>query len=121
VLERPRAQADGVLHVTGRDVEERDYPLGFDADAGAWSILEGSAEELLTTNNRARIIRYLREYPGAKPADIAEALEIKPDTIRQNLSRMTKDGQVRSNGAGAYRLPPTSTPPDDYQTGIELT
>jgi RecA-family ATPase len=41
VLERSRAQADGVLHVTGRDVEERDYALAFNADIGAWSLLTG--------------------------------------------------------------------------------
>ena len=38
VLERARAQADGILHVTGRDVDETDYALAFDPRAGAWRL-----------------------------------------------------------------------------------
>ena len=45
VLERARGQADGVLHVTGRDVEEADYAMSFDARTGAWTKLDGPATD----------------------------------------------------------------------------
>jgi hypothetical protein len=117
VLERSRAQADGVLHVTGRDVEERDYALAFNADIGAWSLLDGNPEELLMTDNRALIARYIRDYPGSKPADIAEALNLKPDTARQTLSRMARAGQLRAT-AGTYH-PPVDT--CDTQTAMQVS
>ncbi|MGH9283643.1 MAG: AAA family ATPase, partial [Acidimicrobiales bacterium] len=41
VLERARANSNGVLHVTGRDVDETDYALSFDPAAGAWTLLDG--------------------------------------------------------------------------------
>ena len=45
VLKRSRGQADAVLHVTGRDVEEADYALSFHADLGAWQMLDGPAQD----------------------------------------------------------------------------
>ncbi|WP_051341957.1 AAA family ATPase [Pseudonocardia spinosispora] len=101
VLERSRAQADGVLHVTGRDVEETDYALSFDPAIGAWSLMDGPVEEQLLTDGRAMIARYIRDYPGSKPADIAEALKISRDSARQTCKRMADDGQLHAKG-GAY-------------------
>lgn len=108
VLERPRAQANGVLHVTGRDVDETDYALSFNPTAGAWSLLDGPADEYLLQDTRALISRYVREQPGAKPAQIATAVGRKPDTIRQTCTRMATDGQLRTEPGGRYYPPQTS-------------
>jgi hypothetical protein len=102
VLERPRATAHGVLHVTGRDVDETDYPLSFDPAAGAWSLLDGPPEDYLLRDTRALISRYLREHPGAKPAHIATALALAPATVRQACARMATDGQLRTEPGGHY-------------------
>src|SRR5690348_5704856 len=67
VLERARNNADGVLHVTGRDVEEADHALAFDPSCGAWSILDGPAIDHTIGDTRAMILRYLREHPGTQP------------------------------------------------------
>jgi hypothetical protein len=102
VLERARAQADGVLHVTGRDVDETDYALSFDADAGAWTLLDGPAGDYLMQDTRAMIARFVREQPGSRPAQIADALQLKPATVRQTCKRMADDGQIRAATGGAY-------------------
>jgi hypothetical protein len=120
VLERPRAQADGVLHVTGRDVEEVDYALGFDPGIGAWSMLDGPAEEHLMTDSRALIYRYLRDYPGTKPAGIAEALDLPANTVRQTCKRMADAGQLRTTG-GAYYLPTSGDSSDIPGTVTAVT
>jgi hypothetical protein len=117
VLERPRAQADGVLHVTGRDIEETDYALGFNPDIGTWTLHDGPVDELLMTDNRAAIARYVREYPGSKPASIAHALGIVANTARQTCKRMAQDGQLRVEPGGAYH-PPTSS---DTVTAVTLS
>ena len=100
VLERGRGQADGVLHVTGRDVEEADYAMSFDAVSGAWTKLDGPAADYEISNARADILRLLREHGGMKPARIAEALVLNPTTVRQTCKRMADKGQLRTRKTG---------------------
>ncbi len=53
-------------------------------------------------DTRALVSRYVREYPGNKPAQIAEALQLKAATVRQTCKRMADDGQIRAASGGAY-------------------
>jgi hypothetical protein len=108
VLKRTRGQADGVLHVTGRDVEEAEYAMSFDAHTGAWTKLDGAAGDYQMHDTRAEIRRFVRDYPGNKPAAIADALQLNPNTVRQTCTRMAKDGQLRAAPGGTY-YPPEST------------
>ncbi|AGM10142.1 hypothetical protein AORI_7560 [Amycolatopsis keratiniphila] len=105
VLERGRGQADGVLHVTGRDVEEADYAMLFDAQAGAWTKLDGPASDHTVSNTRADILRLLREHGPLKPARIAEALQLVPNTVRQTCKRMQEAGQLQVDREGTYSAP----------------
>ncbi|PXY31683.1 AAA family ATPase [Prauserella muralis] len=107
VLERARGQADGVLHVTGRDVEEADYAMSFDAHAGAWTKLDGPAGDYLMQDTRALVMRFVRDYPGSKPADIAKALDLNPGTVRQTCKRMADKGQLHAAPGGTYHPPDT--------------
>ncbi|WP_435121271.1 AAA family ATPase [Amycolatopsis thermoflava] len=102
VLKRARGQADGVLHVTGRDVEEAEYAMSFDATSGAWTKLDGPAADYQMHDTRAQIKRFVRDYPGQKPAAIADALQLNPNTVRQTCTRMAKDGQLRAAPGGTY-------------------
>lgn len=108
VLKRGRAEADGVLHITGRDVTENDYAMRFDADKGAWNLLDGPAEKHLMNNTRAMIARFVDEFPGRKPKEIADALQLKENTVRQSCIRMAQDGQLHAGSGGAYHPPKTS-------------
>lgn len=107
VLKRGRAQADAVLHVTGRDVEEAERAMSFDADTGTWRLLDGDAEDYQMQDTRALIVRFVREFPGAKPKDIAEALELNSNTVRKTCLRMAEDGQLRGEPGGTYYPPRT--------------
>lgn len=113
VLQRSRGQADGVLHVTGRDVEENDYAMSFDARSGAWTKLDGPAADYEMGDTRSLIARLVREYPGSKPADIAKALDIEPANVRKTLTRMADKGQVRASPSGAYYPPDHDDSPSD--------
>lgn len=106
VLKRSRGQADGVLHVTGRDVDEAEYALRFYAEAGAWQLLEGPAAEHTIGDTRATILRYVRANPGAKPKQIAEGTGLQSDLVRQTCSRMANDVQLIRK-AGGYVVPGT--------------
>jgi hypothetical protein len=105
VLERGRGQADGVLHVTGRDVEEADYAMSFDAHSGAWTKLDGPAADYAMGDTRADIVRLLRNHGPLKPNAIAAALDAKADTIRKTCTRMAGDGQLHVAPGGTYSVP----------------
>ncbi|MEV4871607.1 AAA family ATPase [Streptomyces syringium] len=103
VLKRARGQADGILHVTGRDVDEAEYALSFQPASGAWHLLDGPASDHTIGDTRAAVLRYLRANPGARPKDIADAHpQTDADTIRRTCSRMAADGQLTKDGSGRY-------------------
>ncbi|GAA2367328.1 AAA family ATPase [Streptomyces carpaticus] len=103
VLKRSRGQADGVLHVTGRDVDEAEYALHFAPDRGAWNLLDGPATDHTIGDTRAAILRHVRTHPGARPRDIATALpDIDADTIRRTCARMATAGQLTKDIKGRY-------------------
>ncbi len=113
VLKRPRGQADGVLHVTGRDVDEAEYALSFEPAAGSWRLLDGPAEHHALSSTRAAITRYLRQNPATGPAGIAEGTGIARETVKKTCQRMASDGQLCADASGSYRLvgtPPESVP-----------
>jgi DNA-binding MarR family transcriptional regulator len=111
VLKRSRGQADAVLHLTGRDVEEAQHAMKFAAAIGTWELLEGPALDYTLGSTRAAILGYLREHGPARPKQIAEALGIEPGTVRQTCPRMVDDGQLDTDGGGRYFPPVTPVTP----------
>lgn len=110
VLARSRGQADAVLSVTGRDIEEAEYALSFAADLGAWQLLDGPAQDYTLGDTRQLILRHLREHSGATPKQLAEGLEINYETAKKTCRRMADDGQLDTDGSGLY-FPPVSPVP----------
>jgi len=109
-LKRARGQADGVLHVTGRDVDEAEYAAAFDPQHGAWLLLDGPADGYGLGETRQRILAHLETHPNSGPKQIAEALgPDQYDNIRATLARMLEDGQVVSPARGKYALPGVTT------------
>ncbi|KUJ35882.1 DNA repair protein RadA [Streptomyces sp. NRRL F-5122] len=109
VLKRARGQADGILHVTGRDVDEAEYALSFQPASGAWHLLDGPVSDHTVGDTRATILRYVRAHPGAKPKDMAEDLpHVDIDTIRRTCNRMADAGQLSKDLSGRY-YPDTET------------
>ncbi|MFE7790804.1 AAA family ATPase [Streptomyces sp. NPDC057460] len=121
VLKRARGQADGILHVTGRDVNEAEYALQFQESSGAWHLLDGPASDHTIGDTRAAILRHVRANPGAKPKDIADALpQVDTDTVRRTCSRMATDGQLTKDGSGRY-YPDTETRTQTTQQVSQLS
>ncbi|MFJ3655483.1 AAA family ATPase [Streptomyces nigra] len=109
VLKRARGQADGILHVTGRDVDEAEYALSFQPASGAWHLLDGPVTDHTVSDTRATILRYVRAHPGARPKDMAGELpHVDLDTIRRTCNRMADAGQLAKDPGGRY-YPDTET------------
>lgn len=105
ILRRGRNKADGVLFVTGRDVDEAEYALTFNPDNGSWTLLDGPAEEYETTDTRAAILRYLRQYPGSGPRDIATGTGLGEPNVKATCRRMFDGGHLNRDDKARYSLP----------------
>ena len=110
VLKRVRARADAILHVTGRDVEETDYALMFDAGIGAWQLSDVPAAEVTLGDTRLAVLAYLREHEGARPKRISDDLELDYELTKKTCKRMEADGQLDSDGRGRYFAPRPTVP-----------
>jgi hypothetical protein len=110
VLRRPRGKADGELRITGRDVEEATYALEFAADLGAWQLLEGPAAEHVLANTRATILAAVRQEPGIRPRQIANATKLEHGLVKKTVQRMVDAGQLDTDGNGRYFLPVPPVP-----------
>jgi hypothetical protein len=102
VLKRERGQHDATLFLTGRDMDEREIALRWDAQYALWSIL-GDAEEYRLSNERKEIIELLeRAGEPLSPMEAADRLEKPRATVKGMLWRMAEAGQIERSGAGKY-------------------
>jgi hypothetical protein len=119
VLKRQRGEADAVLHVDGRDIEQpAELAMKFDTETATWTIV-GDAEEYRMSEGRRAISRLLEDADGPlSPKKIAEALrerdpKVKDGAVREMLSQMVKDGQAKNLRRGAYVPPDYQKNPDN--------
>lgn len=108
VLQRPRDESEGVLHVTGREIEnETSYAVRFSHETCAWQLAEDQQIDPLLSQESQDVLRvYQQAGKPLSPAQVAEALEIeKSDTkahakIRQRIGRLKDHGAITSAGFG---------------------
>jgi hypothetical protein len=103
VLQRVRGEADAKLHITGRDVEERELALSFESRSGAWKLL-GDARRYAHSSERRAIMDVLEQRPGLRPKQIAEAASLNHDSVRHLVLRMRDEALVQSDETGRYSL-----------------
>jgi hypothetical protein len=117
VLKRERGQADAVLHITGRDVEEAALAMQFNHDTCTWT-LAGPAEDFIRSKERTDILRALREMGGqGRPSEVAAALGNDANTVQQRMWKMGNAGELRVASRGVYVLP-TNTHNDDKESDV---
>jgi hypothetical protein len=103
VLRRERGQHDACLHITGRDVEERELALQWDSLTCRWKIV-GNAEEFRITKERAAIIALLVEVgKPMTPAMVADATGKNRNAMKVLLWRMANEGLIHPVGDGSYQ------------------
>lgn len=102
VLRRARGMATAELKVTGRDVTETDYALDFNAPTGTWGLLDGPASDWLQSEERRRVLEYLRGHEGDTPKAIAAGTGLDHDVVKKLVRRMLDDDQLDTDGQGRY-------------------
>lgn len=113
VLQRRRGQAEAGLFLTGRDVEERELALHWDAARCTWT-LTGTAEEARRSQERTAILQVLAASAAPlTPKEVAERLQKPQDAVRRLMWRMEKQGELVSPARGRYS-PPDHTDHTDH-------
>jgi RecA-family ATPase len=111
ILRRTRKQADAVLHVTGRDLEEDlAVALNLDRNTALWVALGDADEHQYNTTEQA-ILDVFQQYGGhpMRPGSIATYLGIGFDDnrglsrIRQACHRMEEKNILVNVGEGFYQ------------------
>ena len=103
-LKRARTENGGILHRTGRDVEEADFAM--ELDGYGW-VLKGDAELFTMPQWKKQILDYLREHNSVTPMELSEALHLKISTAKTNLNRLKSEGLITRAGYGRYTLKET--------------
>lgn len=113
VLDRPRGDVDGVLKITGRDVEEREYAMRM--VGGAWTMIDGPPPDLTLGERSARILAHVNAHPdGQRAEEVATALDLVQDTVRRYLSRLAEGGRIHRADRGHYTpVPSVPSVPSD--------
>lgn len=115
ILQRPRGEDIGTLHITGREIEEEgQIPLRFDKATCAWQVMNeqeiATQREQAMSAERRDILDVLKasEKPLG-PAEIAIALRINPEADlkayaahRVLLGKMVDDKQIARMERGVY-------------------
>ncbi|MGE3513871.1 MAG: AAA family ATPase [Hyphomicrobium sp.] len=93
------------LYVRGRDIEEAEHAVEFDATNCRWRIL-GSAEDVRRSETRRKILAALAEHhDGMGPREIAEATGLQESVVKVRLGDMVRDTEVIKRGRGHYHHP----------------
>jgi predicted RNA-binding protein YlxR (DUF448 family) len=94
------------LYGRGRDIEEIDKAVEFNKETCRWKML-GEAADIRRSDERTAILQILFEADEPmSPSDVASALGIKPNNIKQLLYKMAKDREViKLPGRGGYIHP----------------
>lgn len=105
VLTRDRGRQQGLLHLTGRDVEEQAkddaMALEWDVETGGWTLI-GTAAEVALSEERRQIIELLdmaQRWLSSK--QISDMLNKNYNTTRVLLMKMAQAGQIQAFG-GKY-------------------
>lgn len=115
MLKRAKGEKVGALSITGRDVEEQELAVEFQAENCQWKVL-GEASMHLIGAERKEIIEFIKQHGvPIGPKEVAKALNHSPDNIKNLMSKMYDVGQLSKKGRGSYYVPHPGNDFDDFQ------
>ena len=113
VLTRARTDDEGLLRVTGRDVDEAEYALRR-ANNGTWTLtgntLHAAQHAAVTakattgvSDRSADIIELVADSDGIGPKEVGLKLGLTTPAAGTYLTRLADAGRIRKTGRGIYR------------------
>lgn len=101
-LFRSRGQADAVLHITGRDVDEQEIALQFEKPTGIWTIM-GDAAQFNLTKQRLEVLEVIQNSKvPISPKDVAKQLSKENGSVRRLIVKLFNEGFLEKEAYGKY-------------------
>jgi hypothetical protein len=103
ILRRTPGSKGPTLFVDGRDIEEpTEYALHWNINTATWTI-EGEAEEIHISKERADILLTLNRSPEPMtPKQVSEAMDAKYGSVKKLMWTMLEGGQLIKDEEGRY-------------------
>jgi hypothetical protein len=99
----------------GRDIEEVEKAVSFDAEFCLWRV-EGEARDVHRSGERTAVIAVLEDASEPlSPREIADLARLPPKSIRMMLTRMVKAGEIMRKGRGCYMAKPKPACDNGYK------
>jgi len=93
-----------VLHITGRDIEERELAVKFEPKSGLWNVL-GDSEKVFISDERKEIINIINNTDSPlSPKRVSEITGKPHNNIKQLLFNMHTDKQLYRTDRGEYYI-----------------
>ncbi|MFI9080093.1 AAA family ATPase [Streptomyces sioyaensis] len=119
---RARGEAQGLLNLTGRDVEEAEYAMQRNDGSMTWHLVDGPADIVTATEPNAKILAHLHEHGPCTPKQVAQATGQDPKTVRTLMGRLRDRGRLTQLGnRGPYALPSQSAPTEGNKATTAAT
>jgi hypothetical protein len=105
ILKRGQGAADATLYVRGRDVEEQNLAMRWDAEISGWRIV-GDAADFAMSDIRQRIRQEILDAgESVGPKDVAQATGLDYEQVKKEMQRMANADQLAKVGRGKYTVP----------------
>lgn len=102
-LYRQRGKAGAKLLVIGRDIQEQELELKWDALTGCWQ-LEETIGGVTLSENRRHILTALEDFAPASLAELTEILGRNKGTLYKELEELRHGGYVEKTGKGRGKI-----------------
>ena len=104
VLDRERGKDEAVLHITGRDVEEQELQLTFDAETTQWT-MQGNADRQGMSKEQREVLTVLESADGPlSPLEMSKKLSISASYGRKIVHDLVKMGKIYQIRRGLYEM-----------------
>jgi hypothetical protein len=116
VLTRPRTERRGLLAVTGRDLDEAEYALDFDAGLTTWRTVGAGLDDAAAAgevgratagvgDRMAEVVTFVHERGEVTATVVAKELHMSNDAAGKYLRRAAEGGRIVKAGRGTFRPP----------------
>jgi DNA-binding transcriptional ArsR family regulator len=102
VMQRERMEADAVLAVTGRDIDEQQVAMSFDEETGLWTVI-GNAEAMRIPPAQRQVLEAI-DAGHTSPGKIAEHLRKGRTAVQNVLTKLLSKGLIATELMGGYKL-----------------
>jgi len=91
------------LHITGRDLENEEYALKFEAHKLSWEII-GKSEDVQSSKVKQQVYDILKGTDATfSPKDLSDITSVKKHYVQKALTKLAAEGEIERTGRGKYK------------------